>query len=89
MSQQSAPFKVGDRIAYMPDGYSLVPAVVASVEQSRSGAWRGDILTAAHGLLANRSLNSDFAVKASALQERTQQRWAPEWAELEKEVIRS
>jgi hypothetical protein len=85
VAQKKVPFKVGDRIGYMPDGYSLVAGIVASVEQSRSGAWRGDILTATHGLLANRTLNSDFTIKASGLQETTRLAWAGTWDELEKE----
>ncbi|MER5754383.1 hypothetical protein [Streptomyces sp. NPDC002088] len=84
MAQKKAPFKAGDHIAYMPDGHSLVPALVVSVEQSGSGAWRGDILTEAHGLLANRMLHSDFVIKKSGLQEANRIAWASAWERLEK-----
>ncbi|MFF1701231.1 hypothetical protein [Streptomyces sp. NPDC058252] len=84
MAQQKAPLPVGARIAYMTDGYSLVPAVVVSIERTHSGNWRGDIRTR-DGLLENRSLHPDYFIRQQHLQEVNRLAWADIWDALAKE----
>ncbi|RZU36024.1 hypothetical protein EV284_3507 [Streptomyces sp. BK022] len=79
--QQKAPLPVGARIAYMPDGYSLVPAVVVAIERTNSGSWRGDIRTQ-DGLLENRSLNPEYFIRQQHLQQVNRTAWANIWDEL-------
>jgi hypothetical protein len=80
-----APHKAGDRVAVMPNGYSLVPGIVLSAWQGDIGKWRGDIRTA-DGVLENRPLHPDFVVKASSLQETTRNAWSTSWERLEKDA---
>jgi hypothetical protein len=82
---EKAPLPVGARIAYMPDGYSLVPAVVVSIERTNSGNWRGDIRTQA-GLLVNRSLHRDYYIRQQHLQPVNQTAWADIWDRLQQEA---
>jgi hypothetical protein len=84
MAQKNAPLPVGARIAYMADGYRLVPAVVVSIERTNSGNWRGDIRTQ-DGLLANRSLHQDYFIRQQHLQEVNRIAWADIWDQLAKE----
>ncbi|MFE9525148.1 hypothetical protein [Streptomyces sp. NPDC006631] len=85
MALKKAPLPVGARIAYMPDGASLVPALVVSVERTNSGNWRGDILTQ-DGLLANRSLHPDYYIRQQHLQPVNQTAWSGIWDELAKKA---
>lgn len=84
MAEKKAPFKAGDRVAIMPDGYSLVPGVILAAWQGNAGAWKGDVQTES-GVLENRSLHRDYVSKASGLTAGTRDGWGPVWERLEKE----
>jgi hypothetical protein len=78
-----SPHKVGDRIAIMPNGHSLVPGIILTLTQAPTGNWRGDVRTA-DGVLENCLLHSDFVLKESAMQEVSLTAWGPIWERLEK-----
>lgn len=77
-----APFKVGDRVAVMKDGYSLVLAIVLTVEQTASSTWRGDVKTQS-GVLPFRRLGTDNVLKASQMEPDSRERFTPVWQTLE------
>jgi hypothetical protein len=84
VSAKKAPFKSGDRVAIMPNGYSLVPGIILAAWQGNVGSWKGDVLTE-DGVLENRSLHRDYVSKASSLTADTREGWGPAWERLEKE----
>ncbi|MFJ6508683.1 hypothetical protein [Streptomyces sp. NPDC091879] len=86
MALKNAPYKAGDRIAIMPNGYSLVPGVILAAWQGNSGSWRGDVITE-DGVLENRSLHRDYVTKASGLAAGTRDGWGQVWERLEKADI--
>lgn len=85
MARNTAPLPVGARIAYLRDGYSLVPAVVIEIRQTDTGRWRGDINTQ-DGVLTDQPLHADFYIKQQHLQETNRFAWSGIWDELAKKV---
>jgi hypothetical protein len=83
MALKNAPYKAGSRVGFMPDGYSLVPAIILTAWQGDVGHWKGDVLTEA-GLLENRPLHQDYVIKERDLLETTRAAWHAVWESLEK-----
>lgn len=84
MAQEKAPFKVGDRISHMPTGYTLVPAIVVSVQRNESGSWRMDVRTQ-DGILKDRPTHRDWSAPASQMSAETRAAWESYWEDLEKQ----
>jgi hypothetical protein len=82
--KKRAPFAVGARIGIMPNGYSLVPGIVLTLEQNTVGSWYGNVRTS-DGVLENRSFHPDYVLKESTLEASTREVWAPHWKRLEAE----